>query len=320
MTMTMTTVEPRATIGGALVEDFGKIRRTMTDLTALDTTYGSVGLDIFAVRAFTSARVQLATVGGPDRLGVDLADMVAQLGHLAAWLLHDADRDDDARTVLVEALAIAGTARSRRTRLAIVDQLSMLAAWSGDWADALSYADRGLALAGATSPHIAATFRIRRGRALALAGDPEGLDELHRASAAIDGHGRHDPPWTLWLTPSDLAMHHALAASDLGHHADAVDLARWAVASVARIRRRDRTMFRVHQLHIAIAAGAWTEATDTANGLVAPLRQTGSARAARTALTLAANLPETAPPVTTSAVETVGEAARNALVRRVSAA
>ena len=287
-------------------DDLTSIERTISHLVELDTLHGSAGLDQLGVRAFADARRRLAVARCPASLTSDLADAVAELGQVSAWLLHDAGHHEQARIALSEALTIASTARGsrRRTELMIIDQLSMLAERSGAWSEALRLADRNLAIVEGSSSRLETMCRIRRGRALAKSGSSAGLDELRHATALLcDGTRNDDPPWAWWITMAELAVHRALVCSQLGSHRQAVDLAQTAVAELDSRQRRDQTTFRTVLLRVAVAAGAWREVLDVASELSPLLPVAGSARAVGVVRSVANHLPDQAPTVVTDALQ-----------------
>ncbi|MBN1174497.1 MAG: helix-turn-helix transcriptional regulator [Micromonosporaceae bacterium] len=295
----------RATIERMNADDLDEIRRTIAHLVELDTLHGSAGLEGLALRAFSEARGRLAVSRCPATLAAELAEGVAELGQVAAWLLHDSDRHHSAKATLAEALTIVTTSGGpRRVELMIVDQLSMLAERSGAWAEALRLADRGFALAGTSSPRLEALCRIRRGRALARGGNPDGLAELRRAAAMLDDGVRDDdPPWAWWITPAEVAIHRALAASDVGEHRHAIHHAQTAVAELHPHQRRDQAVFRVALLRVAVAAEAWPDTIAVAADLAHLLPIAGSARTVARLQATTDRLPDTAPAAVAQALD-----------------
>jgi transcriptional regulator with XRE-family HTH domain len=286
------------TMDGMNADDLTGIRRTIAHLVALDTAHGSIGLERVGVRAFADARHRLAVTPCSGDLAVEILEAVAELGQLSAWLLHDADRNDAARTALTEALLLASTGRTGRDRieLMIVNQLAMLAVSRGAFAEALRLADRGVAMADGASPRIRAMAAMRRGRALAVGGHRAGLVELRRATALLgDGVRGCDPPWAWWVTIPEITVHQALAASAVGDHGQAVELAHAAAAGLDPAQRRDQAIFHGVVLRVAAAAGAWTDVVDTAENLAGILPGAGSARAVAMVRTVATTLPADAP-------------------------
>ena len=288
-----------STMDGMNADDLTEIRRTIAHLVALDTAHGSTGLDRVGTRAFAVARQRLAVAPCPDDLAPDLVEAVAELGQLSAWLLHDAGHDASARATLAEALLLAATSRPDRHRieLMIVNRLARLAVSRGAGAEALRLADRGLAMADRASARIRAMAIMLRGRALAVLGDRSGVAELQRAAALLgDGVRDADPPWAWWVTEPEITVHQALAASAVGDHARAVDLAQAAAAGLAPVWRRDRSSYQGVLLRTAAAAGAWDELVAAAGRLAVLLPTAGSARAVAMVDTVARTLPESAPP------------------------
>jgi predicted ATPase/DNA-binding SARP family transcriptional activator len=117
----------------------------------------------------------------------------ARLGAALGWYFALADRVSEGRQFLEQALALAVDA-PLHLRVALLSNLSYLAAEEGDLAAAVDTGERGLALAAGAEPVLAeeALARNSLASALARAGDHDRAVQLaEQARAAYEGQGDH---------------------------------------------------------------------------------------------------------------------------------
>jgi predicted ATPase/DNA-binding SARP family transcriptional activator len=117
----------------------------------------------------------------------------ARLGAALGWYFALAERVSEGRQFLEQALAVAGEA-PLHLHVALLSNLSYLAAEEGDLAAAVDTGERGLALAVGSEPARAeeALARTSLASALARAGDhPRAVQLAEEARAAFDARGDH---------------------------------------------------------------------------------------------------------------------------------
>ena len=255
------------------------VRTDSRRLVELDTNYGGDDLARVASRAFKTAFERLASglyVASVER---DLQAAVGELAQVGAWIAYDADKQALSRQLANEALAASRGAGDRRMELFELGQLAMQSVHLGRAGEALRVADEVLD-ADPPSPRVAAVFRLRRARALALTGDrARALDEHDHVDALLaEGVTSRDPEWTWWVDTSELAWQRAMSLASLGDGPDAVDHFRLAWELRPLQARRARFNDLAHLLDAQVQVGAWDDAESSLATIVASAEDVGSAR------------------------------------------
>jgi transcriptional regulator with XRE-family HTH domain len=93
------------------------IHDTIRHLVALEVRHGGDDVAPLAQRAFESARRRPAAGGHNRSLDRDLTAAVGELAEVAAWLLHDADDQEGARRLNIEALLLSRLSGDRSIEL-----------------------------------------------------------------------------------------------------------------------------------------------------------------------------------------------------------
>jgi tetratricopeptide (TPR) repeat protein len=255
------------------------VRADSRRLIELDTNYGGDDLARVAAHAFRTAFDRLASGVYVATVERDLQAAVGELAQVGAWIAYDADKQALSRQLANEALAASRAAGDRRMEWFELGQLAMQSVHLGRAGEALRVADEVLT-AGPSSPRVAAVFRLRRARALALTGDrARTLDEHNRLVALLaEGVTNRDPDWTWWVDPAELAWQRAMSLTSLGDRSDAVDHFRlaWELRPVDARRARFNDL--AHLLESQVDVGAWSDAESTLATIVASVEDVRSAR------------------------------------------
>lgn len=257
------------------------LRRTGQALVALDSRYGGDGVAPLALRAFRAAGDRLASGRVPARIERDVEAATGELGEIAAWQAHDADRQDISRQVIHEALLLSRLAGDRDMELFELAHLSMLSLCRRRPREALRVADDVLEWLG-LSPRVVAVFDVRRARALAHLGDgPRALDAIERARCALAGSvTTRDPGWTWWMDDAELSWHEGMVRAELGDWRKAIGPLTLA-ASRRTTRGRSRYHYAAQLLNALVHAGAWQEAEPVIADVLEQAPEVGSAWTAR---------------------------------------
>jgi hypothetical protein len=204
--------------------DVADIERGITDLRALDQRVGGDRLGYFADHLVDDAARLLAGSYG----SVTATRLHAVFGEaciLAGWLAQDADNPDRAARRYTEALAAAPLAEDLLLTAHACNNLSFLAATSGQPARAVQYAQAGQRAArqGHGGPRLRALLFAREATGHARMGDASATDEtMRRALAAFDSDHGSDPAWTSFLSDVELAGILGAAHTRLGQHGPAL--------------------------------------------------------------------------------------------------
>jgi transcriptional regulator with XRE-family HTH domain len=250
------------------------IRQTSQTLVKLDTLHG--GNDVFplALRLFRDAGRKLGAGAYPPAIERDLMAATGEIGEVAAWLAYDADRQDDSRQIIMEAMLLSRQAGDRDMELFELAHLAMQSLHLRRPAEALRIAT-GVLDAGSVAPRVAALFDIRRGRALAQLGDERhAFDALDRAAVTLtESVSPRDPHWTWWINEVELMRHRATARAQLGQWAHAVPLREYVVG-----QGHPGYLDRVQLLEALIYVRDWKRAEQVIIDLVASAGAVGSRR------------------------------------------
>jgi DNA-binding XRE family transcriptional regulator len=261
-------------------DDLQKLRDTISQLVVLDDAYGGDDLHRLAVRVFRIAGRKLACGAYAPAVETDLQAVVGELGELAAWLLYDADQQDESRHVNSEALAVSRLAGDRTIELLELAHMAMQSVHLRRGREALRIAEHVLD-GDRLSPRVAGLFHLRRARALAVLEDrPRSLDALEQAKALISGGTTdRDPAWAWWVGEDELTWHAAMLHADLGLHHRAVDL--FHATARPDVRRRARYTTLAYLLDALTAVGAWGDAETVLRDVLPMADEIGSTRTAR---------------------------------------
>lgn len=260
-------------------DDAAALRETVTHLVALDNAHGSDDIADLAVRVFTSAAGRLASGAYLPAAEADLYAAAGEVGELAAWLLYDADRQEDARRVNTEAMTLTRAAGDRTVELLELANLAMQSVHLRRGQEALRTADDVLTRGG-LSPRVTGLFHMRRARALAVLGARgDALAAYDRAQQVVRGQASpRDPAWAWWIDDNELTWHAAMLHTDLGDHHYAADLFTRAATDYPPFRRRGHFNNLAHLLEALATVRAWGEAEPVVRQLAGYVGQVGSAR------------------------------------------
>lgn len=254
------------------------LRETVERIVALNNTVGGDEIARLTVAEFRTAQSVLASRRYRTSVERDLEAATAELGELSGWLLYDAELQDDARQVNLDALALARTSGDLPMEWFLLTNLAMGAVHTGRPHEALRITSH-MQERGDLPSRVAALVGLRRARALAALGDDAGhRGEFARARALLE-HSvtSRDPAWTWWMLPAEMTWHEGMAHAALGDWSRSLPELADAVEGYTH-DRRGQNGCRALLLEGAVRAGAWTEAEDVAREVMLHLSQTTSGR------------------------------------------
>lgn len=263
-------------------DDVAHLRVATSQLVALDNAYGGNDTHELAARMFRTASRKLACGAYAPAVEADLQAAVGELGEVAAWLLYDADRQQESRRVNTEAMTISRLAGDRAIELLELANLAMQSVHLRRGREALRVAEHVLA-ADRLTPRVEGLFQVRRARALAVMGErPRALDALDRARALVgDGATDRDPPWAWWVDAGELAWHAAMLHADLGQHHRAVELFQAGLTERRPASARAYYNDMAHLLDAYTVVGAWSDTEPLVREILPQVDEIGSARTER---------------------------------------
>ncbi|MFI6541463.1 DNA-binding protein [Nonomuraea sp. NPDC050547] len=284
---------PRSRKGGATAgEAAAQVRAASAQIIALDTRLGAGDMLDLVVRAAERAH-RTAHAEFPGNREVLAAAAEAQ--QVAGWVCFDAERQDLARRLSLEALLSARTSGDRSMEYFVLAQLAMQDLHVHRPGEAAQICEA--ALEGA-SGSVGTLFTMRAARAAAQMGEHARARDLigRTRSRYLDGPRSGDPAWAWWLTEGEISWHHAMLCADAGQWGRAGE--HFAVAADAELASgydRGACVSRANLLWALAQARDWAEAERVLVREVLPRRgQVASGRAERT-LGAAARLLDKAP-------------------------
>jgi transcriptional regulator with XRE-family HTH domain/tetratricopeptide (TPR) repeat protein len=236
------------------------IGATVQRLVGLEIAHGGSVIADLGVSGFRSAQRRLAA-GVSPRLTRDLQAAAAEMAEVAGWLLHDADRQEEARQMNNEGLFLARLSGDRSMELFILANASLQALFTRQPGEALMIANAVLDTRDLTSRE-RVIFTTREARALAQLGDRNGaLRRMNDAQAAFwDGASNNDPVWAWWVDAAEVTGHIALAHGDLGDDAKAMELLQRSVEDCPPQRLGAKFIYLAQQIRASLNAKAWSDA------------------------------------------------------------
>ncbi|MFI9625447.1 helix-turn-helix domain-containing protein [Streptomyces sp. NPDC052042] len=246
-----------------------------------DRTYGGTHVADAAVQVWQAEQRNLGSLVDPGAWRVSAVSEIAQI---AGWLLHDAGRMDEARRALIESQMLARQSGDRPRGWFALDLLAMLDVQIEQPGAALRISDELLSVSD-LPPRVALITRVRRARALALAGDrARSLAEMDRARGALqESIAGRDPAWTWWVTDAEVSGHHGEVLMSLGKDTAAVPYLQRARELVPPVGR-GALYYSVAELTALVSAGAWRDC-DTLLVDLAPLLDVVASTRSRARLT-----------------------------------
>ncbi|MFD4632310.1 XRE family transcriptional regulator [Streptomyces sp. NPDC058284] len=239
-----------------------------------DNAHGGDHVADAAIRVWRSERAKI-TEDDKAQLSV-----VAELAEIAGWLLFDAARRAEARAAWSESLDMAQRAGDRSMQWFAMDLLALEAIESGRVGEALSLCEE---IAGrGVPPRVALLTELRRGRALATAGDhARARQAIGRARGALeDSLDPRDPLWSWWVNDLEVTGHEAEVALSLGEPARAIPRFERAreLVEAADPSGRGALYYATAELDALVRLKAWREAEEPLSRLPPLLRDVTSSR------------------------------------------
>lgn len=255
------------------------LRRQMKRLLDLDVQFGGNEASVQAVRLFRATHRRIGKSSCPRRLKRDLYSTAGELAEIAGWLLYDADQQDAARRINLEALYYLRWAGDRSVELLTLQNMSMQAEYVNRPDEALHIADSVLA-ADRLSPRLESLFLARSAHALAQQGQRhDAIRTFEKAkSLHLDGTRDSDPNWAYWVDDRQFAWFEARINTELGDHQKAADIFSDALSTSPRHRVRGLYSRTGYLFDSLVSSGDWRQAEELVSRLAQYVLEVGSGR------------------------------------------
>lgn len=258
------------------------IHATIRHLVGLEVQHGGDDVAPLALRSFQESRRRLALGGHPRELDRDLTAAAGELAEVAAWLLHDADQQETARQLNIEALHLTRLAGDRSIELLTMSNMAFQSLFLRQPGEALLLARSALADDHLTNRQ-RVIFQLREARALAqLGARSDALRLAAEASSAFeDGATREDPEWSWWVWPSEVAGHAAWTRLEVGDDRGAVKALQRTVEAFPLRHPNNRFFWLARFLGAALEASAWSDAETVIDQILPVVGEVRSGRSVR---------------------------------------
>jgi len=160
------------------------IRATIQRLLGLSSQHGGDEVAPLAARSLHAVRRRLAFGGYSLALTTELQAAAGELAEVAGWLMHDADHQEEARRLNVEALYLLRLAGDRNIELLTLSNMSFIALFQQQPGEALMLARAALD-GGHLTNRQQVMFELRRARALAQLGAKSEAIQAAQAAQAF---------------------------------------------------------------------------------------------------------------------------------------
>ncbi|WP_129863797.1 helix-turn-helix domain-containing protein [Streptomyces albidoflavus] len=251
------------------------VRSAVAHFLEHDRRHGGDHVVDAALQVWRSEQRKLDRVVAPTR---DRISAVAEIAEVAGWVAFDADRRADARQALMESAALARSAGDRPLQWFATDLRAMAAIQYGAPGEAIRLVDE-ITDHPSLPPRVALLSRIRRARALAMAGDrARSLDLIERATGGLqDSLTPRDPGWAWWVDSVEITGHRGEVLLSLGEADKALPHLRHARFASAE-SGRGHLYYSVAELTALVDARAWPECAEVLEVIHEELHHVSSAR------------------------------------------
>jgi tetratricopeptide (TPR) repeat protein len=258
------------------------LRAGVKRLIELEVQAGGDEVAPLAVRSVRDVRHRLEVITHPPNVMAELRAAAGELAEVTAWLLHDADQQDAARQMNLEALRLTRRAGDRSIELLTLANMTFVALFQRQSAEALRISQAVLD-GGRLTNRQRVIFKLREARALANLGAR--VDAMRAADDAMsafwNGATRKDPDWAWWLDTSEVAGHVGWILLELGETTRGLAVLERAIADAPH-GNVSHHFFRLSRHLEALAiAGAWRDAEAIIDELIPYVGAVRSGRARR---------------------------------------
>ncbi|WP_107397894.1 helix-turn-helix domain-containing protein [Streptomyces acidiscabies] len=181
------------------------IRQTTERLVALDNEVHGLPIADMAARAFKRVHRRLGSGDYDQKSEHDIQAAAAELAEVTGWALFNEGKFRPSRRFGQEALFLAKLAGDRSVELITLQNMGMLAGWSGRAREELAIA-RSVLDKGKLSPRVEAMFRAREGQGLAGSGRFSEASRSfdHARSLLLDSAPSDEPSWVWWVSSREI--------------------------------------------------------------------------------------------------------------------
>ncbi|MFI9718757.1 helix-turn-helix domain-containing protein [Streptomyces sp. NPDC052396] len=254
------------------------IRRMSARLVALDNEMHGLPIAEMAARSFKTVHRRLGDGSCVTaKCERDVQSAAAELAEIAGWALFNEGKFTASRRFNQEALFLAQLSRDRSVELITLQNMGMLAGWTGRSREELAIA-RSVIERHALTPRVEAMFRAREAQGLAASGQPsEAARSFDRARSLLQDSGPDDEPyWAWWVTEREIDRQQGRALHVTGRWREAIPVLVRAMEFWSEAHVGYGNVASVRLLDCLLEASSWREAEEEAGKLLPVLAEMSS--------------------------------------------
>ncbi|WP_342665902.1 helix-turn-helix transcriptional regulator [Streptomyces sulphureus] len=252
------------------------IRELNRRLVALDNELHGLPIAETAARAFRTVFRRLGE-GLRDAHERDVQSAAAELAEIAGWACFNEGRPRESKRFSQEALFLAQRSGDRGIELLTLQNLALLAGWTGRAGEELSLT-RSVLERGGLDPRVEAMFRCREGQGLERAGESRrSAQSFARARSLLQEAPPTDSPaWSWWVSEREVDRQQGRALNLTNRWDEALPILHRASDETAGHHVGYGLVSQVWLLDSLLSLRAWTEAETAAQTLVPAVTEISS--------------------------------------------
>ncbi|MER0243315.1 helix-turn-helix transcriptional regulator [Streptomyces sp. HSW2009] len=253
------------------------IRSISSRLIALDNAMLGLPIADAAVRSFKVVHHRLGKGDYAADQQRDIQAAAAELAEIAGWALFNEGKFGASRRFSQEALYLAGLSGDRSIELLTLQNLGMLAGWTGRPREELAIA-RTVLDRGRLTPRVEAMFRAREAQGLSGTGSgTEAAESFARARALLqESTARDEPHWAWWVSAREIDRQQGRALHEAEAWHEAIPPLERAMQDEPDAHVGYQNVAAVRLLDSLIAVRSWRTAESEAEKLIPALGEMSS--------------------------------------------
>ncbi|MER5494816.1 helix-turn-helix transcriptional regulator [Streptomyces sp. NPDC002490] len=253
------------------------IRHMSQQLIMLDNELNGLPIAEIAARSFKKVHRRLGNGDYDRKAEHEIQSAAAELAEIAGWALFNEGKFNASRRFNQEALLLAKLACDRSTELITLQNMGMLAGWSGRPREELAIAQSVIERE-RMSPRVEAMFRAREGQGLAGTGHHrEAARSFGRArSLLLDNGPDSEPTWVWWVSDQEIDRQQGRSLHEIGDLHAAIPVLERAMHHQEGSQVGYRSVAAVRLLDSLLRVRSWQTAEVEARNLVPAVNEMSS--------------------------------------------
>ncbi|WP_245978919.1 helix-turn-helix transcriptional regulator [Streptomyces diacarni] len=252
------------------------IRELNRRLVALDNELHGLPIAESAARAFKTVYRRLGQ-GVSEAHEREVQSAAAELAEISGWALFNEGRPRESKRFSQEALFLAQMSGDRGIELLTLQNLALLAGWTGRPREELSIT-RSVLERGGLDPRVEAMFRCREGQGLGRAGDTQrAAQSFARARSLLQEAPPGDSPaWSWWVSEREVDRQQGRILNITDHWRESIPILQRASDESTGTHVGYGLSSYVWLLDSFVSMRAWSDAEEAAHTLIPAVPEVAS--------------------------------------------